>query len=81
MRNLLGSEETSASVLRLMILSSLLIVSLAAATPASRPATRPAPPRAAVPMVVPFIQDDYARALADARARGVPLFIEAWAPW
>jgi len=61
-----------------MILSSLLIVSLAAATPAPHPA----PPRAAaVPMVVPFVQDDYAKALADARARGVPLFIEAWAPW
>ena len=60
-----------------MILSSLLVVALAAAAPASRPA----PPRAALPMVVPFIQDDYARALADARARGVPLFIEAWAPW
>ncbi len=65
-----------------MILSSLLVVALAAAAPASRPATHPAPSRAAaVPMVVPFIQDDYARALADARARGVPLFIEAWAPW
>jgi hypothetical protein len=63
-----------------MILSSLLIVSLAAAAPAARPA-QPTPSRAAVPMVVPFVQDDYARALADARARGVPLFIEAWAPW
>ena len=64
-----------------MILSSLLIVSLVAAVPAARPATHPAPSRAAaVPMVVPFIQDDYAGALADARARGVPLFIEAWAP-
>ncbi len=31
--------------------------------------------------VVPFIEDDYARALAEARARRVPLFIDAWAPW
>jgi len=31
--------------------------------------------------VVPFIADDYARALAQARARRVPLFIESWAPW
>ncbi len=30
---------------------------------------------------LPFISDDYARALADARARALPLFIEAWAPW
>ncbi len=33
------------------------------------------------PSVLPFIQNDYDRALAEARARKVPLFIEAWAPW
>jgi hypothetical protein len=32
-------------------------------------------------MVLPFIRDDYTRALAEARARKLPLFIEAWAPW
>jgi hypothetical protein len=31
--------------------------------------------------VLPFIEDDYTRALAEARARKVPLFIESWAPW
>jgi len=31
--------------------------------------------------VLPFIDDDYARALSEARARDLPLFIEAWAPW
>ncbi len=31
--------------------------------------------------VLPFVEDDYAAARADARARKVPLFIEAWAPW
>jgi hypothetical protein len=36
---------------------------------------------AASRMVLPFIQDDYTRALAEARARKLPLFIEAWAPW
>jgi endonuclease YncB( thermonuclease family) len=30
---------------------------------------------------LPFIADDYARALAEARAQKLPLFIEAWAPW
>jgi len=30
---------------------------------------------------LPFLSDDYARALGDARARSLPLFIEAWAPW
>jgi hypothetical protein len=31
--------------------------------------------------VLPFIEDDYTRAVAEARARKVPLFIESWAPW
>jgi hypothetical protein len=30
---------------------------------------------------LPFIADDYAKALGEARARALPLFIEAWAPW
>jgi len=30
---------------------------------------------------LPFIEDDYAGALAEARERGTPLFIESWAPW
>jgi len=34
-----------------------------------------------VDKALPFIQDDYARGLAEARAQRLPLFIEAWAPW
>jgi endonuclease YncB( thermonuclease family) len=30
---------------------------------------------------LPFIADDYPKALAEARAQRLPLFIEAWAPW
>jgi hypothetical protein len=30
---------------------------------------------------LPFVEDDYARALEQARARHVPIFLEAWAPW
>lgn len=30
---------------------------------------------------VPFVEDDYDRALREARANGRPLFVEAWAPW
>jgi tetratricopeptide (TPR) repeat protein len=51
--------------------------------------TRPAAPSA--PVVVPvatpasrpiaFVEDDYASALSEARAAGVPLFIDAWATW
>ena len=53
-----------------------LVVSGAAPT---RPAATPA--AGASPSVLPFIHDDYDRAVAEARARKVPLFIEAWAPW
>jgi hypothetical protein len=31
--------------------------------------------------VLPFIEDDYPRALTEARASKKPIFIEAWAPW
>lgn len=30
---------------------------------------------------LPFIEDDYTRALAEARSRELPLFVESWAPW
>jgi hypothetical protein len=30
---------------------------------------------------LPFIEDDYARALGEARSRQLPLFVESWAPW
>ena len=44
-------------------------IALAAAAPASADGT------------LPFVADDYARALADARARNVPLVVDVWAPW
>ena len=55
----------------------LLSSALAAALSASGPAAAAAPART----VLPFIADDYAKAVAEARARKVPLFIESWAPW
>jgi hypothetical protein len=39
-------------------------------------ALAPTPPR-----TLPFIEDDYGKGLAEARARNLPLFIEVWAPW
>jgi hypothetical protein len=30
---------------------------------------------------LPFVADDYAKALGEARAQKLPLFVEAWAPW
>lgn len=31
--------------------------------------------------VVPFIEDDYAKAVVQAKAKKLPIFVEAWAPW
>ena len=60
----------------------LLFALLRASAPATAATTHaPAPRATAFHPVVPFIQDDYTRAVAEARARKVPLFIEAWAPW
>jgi thiol-disulfide isomerase/thioredoxin len=48
---------------------------------------QPEPPLVATTVVVApaktltFIDDDYPRALAEAKATGKPLFIDAWAPW
>ena len=47
----------------------VLALALAAATPDAASGS------------LPFVADDYARALADARARNVPLVVDVWAPW
>lgn len=51
-----------------------------AASPAL-PSTPTRPTAEPTKKSVPFIEDDYTGALAEARARNLPLFIEAWAPW
>ena len=38
-------------------------------------------PLARAKEVLPFIDDDYAKAVAHAKAKNVPIFVEAWAPW
>jgi hypothetical protein len=35
----------------------------------------------AIPSSVPVINDDYARARAEAVRDHVPVFVEVWAPW
>ena len=41
----------------------------------------PAAKEAAGKEVLPFIADDYPKALALARAENKPIFLETWAPW
>ena len=30
---------------------------------------------------LPFIENDYARALARAKTNNLPMFVDVWAPW
>ena len=38
-------------------------------------------PRPAAAAVLPWIEDDYGRAMAMGRERQLPVFVESWAPW
>jgi hypothetical protein len=51
---------------------SLAVLALAAAPALAASPARP---------VLPFIENDYPRALSEARAKKLPIFAEAWAPW
>jgi tetratricopeptide (TPR) repeat protein len=59
----------------------------AAPIPAAPPVAGATPTEAApveppaAPASLAFIENDYPRALAEARARRVPLFVDAWATW
>jgi hypothetical protein len=63
-------------------LSSLLVVGLLACTAARTQAPESAQASESHPKsVLPFVEDHYASALAQAKERGVPLFVDTWAPW
>ena len=49
--------------------------------PEPSPTSTPAAPAGAPATPLRFIEDDYARALAEARVRALPLFIDTWAAW
>ena len=36
---------------------------------------------AATAKTLPFIKNDYRKALREAKQRHLPLFVEVWAPW
>ena len=57
----------------------LLIAPLGAACTASP--GRPGAATASADAPIPFVENDYDGALAQAKASGKPLFVDAWAPW
>lgn len=62
--------------------AALAVVLFACATPRSGSvAPAPEPGASAHAEALPFIENDYARALAQAKTRGVPVFVDVWAPW
>ena len=40
-----------------------------------------APLLATAKEVLPFIENDYSKAVALAKTKNVPLFVDVWAPW
>jgi hypothetical protein len=60
-----------------ILTGSVLLLSAACAAPNAAVHDTPATHATALP----FIENDYAGALAQAKARGVPVFVDVWAPW
>lgn len=57
------------------------LVLAACGRPAETPTTTSASATAEPHEVLPFIHDDYPRAMAEAQKAKKPLFVDAWAPW
>jgi hypothetical protein len=68
-----AAATRSLTPMRLLV-PALLALALLGCSPSANVATVGA-------HAIPFIEDDWSRALAEARQRDVPLFVEAWAPW
>lgn len=60
--------------------ASLFVLGLLACT-ASRTTVSEAPAATHEGAPLPFIDDAYDTALAQAKAKGLPLFVDTWAPW
>ena len=56
--------------MRFALLFALLCVPVVAAAGSPPPAE-----------ALPFIEDDYGRAVAEAKKSKLPIFVDAWAPW
>ena len=73
----MGSRRHSMLALA-FALSSLLYAAPGPAAPVAKSSN---PGHTAAVQVLPWIEDDYTRAVAEAKTRRLPLFVESWAPW
>ena len=64
-----------------LLIALALLLPLAAPAPAASAASAASAAAAKKASVVPFIEDDFDRALAEAKKRNVPLVVDAWATW
>ena len=56
----------------LAVLAAAAVFALSAAVAVAQPGAK---------HVLPFVEDDYAAALKQARATHKPIFVDVWAPW
>lgn len=52
-----------------------------ASIPSPATVEKPAVEKSAGGLALPFIHDDYGRALAEAKQRELPLFVDVWTTW
>jgi len=64
-----------------LVVAALLLCGAALAAPPQAAAAKAAKSAPAAQPAVPFVENDYAKALADAQKRNVPIFVDIWAPW
>jgi uncharacterized membrane protein YbhN (UPF0104 family) len=57
------------------------VVALVITAAAMACAPKPGGGTVAEAVVLPFIENDFAQAVAQARQSNLPLFVEVWAPW
>lgn len=63
-----------------LVTTAALLALLLVPSPGATAATKAAK-SAPAGQVLPWIEDDLPRAVAEAKARKLPLFVESWAPW
>jgi len=73
--------RTHRVVLGLLVAGSLTIPCVTLVAAAASEGALLSAHRAAVDPVLPWLDDDLTRAMAEAKARKLPIFVESWAPW